>query len=97
MIKRIVRMEFRPDAVQDFLQVFNETCDQIRAFPGILKLELHRDTTQDHVFYTLSHWENEAALHTYRDSTLFRGVWPRTKALFAAPPQTFTLRLEKDV
>jgi (4S)-4-hydroxy-5-phosphonooxypentane-2,3-dione isomerase len=91
MITRLVRMEFRPDAVDAFLEIFTATMDQIGSFPGIHDLQLHRDTTQAHVFYTLSIWQDEAALETYRASELFRGVWPRTKALFAGPPQTFSL------
>jgi hypothetical protein len=91
MITRIVRLEFRPEAVADFLQIFEATKEQIRAFPGILDLQLHRDTTLPHVYYTLSIWQDEAALHVYRDSALFRGVWPQTKALFGGPPQAFSL------
>lgn len=91
MITRIVRLTFRPEAVADFLEIFEATKAQIAAFPGIRELQLHRDTTESEIFYTLSIWEDETALDTYRQSELFRGVWPRTKALFAAPPQAFSL------
>jgi (4S)-4-hydroxy-5-phosphonooxypentane-2,3-dione isomerase len=84
MITRIVRMEFRPEAVEAFLEIFSSTMGKIASFPGIIDLQLHRDTIQQNVFYTLSTWEDEIALEAYRESELFREVWPRTKSLFLA-------------
>ena len=46
MITRIVRMEFDSDKVEDFLRMFNATKSQIRHFPGVLHLELHRDANE---------------------------------------------------
>ncbi|MEM6268905.1 MAG: antibiotic biosynthesis monooxygenase family protein [Bacteroidota bacterium] len=91
MITRIVRMEFRPDKVTDFLAVFEASKQQIRNFPGVSHLELHRDATLPHVFYTYSIWEGEAALEAYRNSDLFRGVWTQTKALFGGKPLAYSL------
>jgi len=91
MIKRIVRMEFRPEEVDTFLAIFNASKAQIRHFPGVHSLELLRDQQHAHVFYTLSLWESTDALNAYRHSELFGSVWPRTKALFAARPQAFSL------
>ena len=97
MITRIVRMEFRPEAVATFLEVFNASKSQIRHFPGVHHLELHRDATMDNVFFTYSIWEGEAALEAYRHSDLFKSVWARTKVLFSARPQAWSLRKEMDV
>jgi quinol monooxygenase YgiN len=94
MITRIVRMEFKPDQVVDFLTLFKATKSQIRHFPGVHHLELHRDAQKSNVFYTYSIWESEDALEAYRASTLFESVWNRTKILFSARPQAFSLRLE---
>lgn len=94
MISRIVRMEFAPENVTAFLEVFNATKQQIRHFPGIQKLELHRDAVNPAVFYTFSEWESEEALEKYRHSELFQGVWPKTKALFSGKPQAFSLKQE---
>jgi len=91
MITRIVRMEFQTDKVEEFLNMFAEIKSQIRHFPGVHHLELHRDLNQENVYYTYSHWTDEAALNAYRHSELFGSVWPRTKAMFAAPPQAFSL------
>jgi len=91
MIKRIVRMEFQPDRVDDFLAIFNASKAQIRHFPGVHSLELLRDKGQPNVFYTLSEWESEEALNAYRHSELFGQVWPQTKALFAGKPLAYSL------
>lgn len=91
MIVRIVRMEFDPEKVETFLELFNSTKSLIRHFPGVLHLELHRDAELGHVFYTYSHWENADALEAYRVSELFGSVWSRTKVLFSGRPQAFSL------
>lgn len=95
MIIRIVRMTFRPESLPAFEAIFAESKQAIRSFPGCLHLELHADAQQPHVRYTYSHWRDQTTLDAYRHSDLFGQVWPRTKALFAAAPQAFSLhRLE---
>jgi quinol monooxygenase YgiN len=91
MIVRIVRMEFAPEKVETFLEVFNATKTQIRHFPGVLHLELHRDADLPNVFFTYSHWENAEFLEAYRVSELFATVWSQTKVLFSGRPQAFSL------
>lgn len=91
MITRIVRMEFQAEKVEDFLAMFNEKKSLIRHFPGVHKLELHRDPSLENVFYTLSIWEGESALEAYRESELFQGVWLQTKAMFSGKPKAFSL------
>lgn len=91
MLKRIVRMEFQPEKVQDFLQLFSEVQDKIAAQEGCAHVELCKDATLDHVYYTYSLWDEEADLERYRHSELFKSVWSRTKALFGGKPQAFSL------
>ncbi|MEL7422247.1 MAG: antibiotic biosynthesis monooxygenase family protein [Bacteroidota bacterium] len=81
--KRIVKMTFRPEEVDSFLEVFAAASTQIRAFPGCLHLELWRGQRQPNVLFTFSRWENEDALENYRHSELFRSTWAKTKPLFA--------------
>lgn len=84
MIKRIVKMTFREDAVDTFLHdVFEHSKDHIRAFPGCRHMELLRHTHRPDILFTLSYWDNEAALEQYRHSELFKSTWAKTKALFA--------------
>lgn len=91
MITRIVRMEFREEEVDAFLALFNAYKSQIRNFPGVNHLELHRDATLPNVFYTYSLWDSTEDLNEYRKSEVFGIVWPQTKALFKAKPQAFSL------
>ena len=91
MITRIVRLEFQPEKVEDFLVLFNSSKQLIRHFPGVHHLELHRDAQLSNVFYTFSIWEGEDELEVYRQSELFQGVWAQTKVLFAAKPLAYSL------
>lgn len=91
MIVRVVRMEFDPAKVETFLNHFNTYKSQIRHFPGVHHLELHRDAKLPNVFYTYSIWENEQALEDYRVSELFTNVWAETKILFNGKPVAYSL------
>lgn len=91
MIKRIVKLTFQPALVPDFMAIFEESKAKIRVFDGNLYLELLRDIAQPHVLFTLSFWEDEAALERYRQSELFRTTWAKTKALFAEKAAAWTV------
>jgi len=94
MIKRIVKMTFREDAVETFLnEVFEHSKDRIRAFPGCQHMELLRQTTQPNVLFTLSFWDNEAALEVYRQSDLFQTTWAKTKVLFAEKAEAWSVEV----
>ena len=94
MIKRIVKMHFREDAVETFLHdVFEHSKAAIRAFPGCRHMELLRHTTRPNVLFTLSYWESEDALERYRQSELFRGTWVKTKALFDGPAEAWSVEV----
>ncbi len=93
MMRRIVRMVFRPEAVDAFLQIFDESKERIRAFPGCLHLELWRDRSRPEVCFTYSIWTGPEALEAYRHSDLFRTTWARTKVLFADRPRAWSLDL----
>ena len=82
MIVRIVRMTFRPEEIETFKQVFEDSKEKIRNFSGVLYLELLQDTSATNVFCTYSHWESEDDLENYRHSDLFKNTWAKTKPLF---------------
>lgn len=84
---RIVRMTFEPEAVNSFLEQFDETAPKIRAFEGCHHLELWQETDRPSVCTTYSHWENADALNRYRSSELFRSTWASVKQLFVAQPE----------
>ena len=87
VLVRIVRMTFRPDTVDTFLEQFDASAPKIRAFPGCHHLELWRDADAPAVCTTYSHWESEAALNQYRESDLFRSTWRTVKPLFGDRPE----------
>ena len=91
MITRIVRMEFRPEHVDDFLAHFDTIKSLIRNFPGVQQLELHRDASQTNVLYTYSKWDGESDLEAYRESELFSDTWTQVKSWFRGTPQAFSL------
>jgi quinol monooxygenase YgiN len=91
MLIRIVRMHFQDSLVPEFEAYFATIRDKVRHQEGCQHLELCRDAHNPAVFYTLSHWNSETDLNRYRDSPLFEGVWAKTKAMFAAKAQAYSL------
>jgi heme-degrading monooxygenase HmoA len=96
MLIRMVRMTFQPEKVKDFLQVFNDSKDKIRAFEGCQHMELLQDHSDKNIFMTYSYWDSENALNNYRKSELFGQVWPATKKLFAVPAHAFSVHQISD-
>ncbi len=91
MLLRVVRLEFRPEALDDFEQIFEESSPLIRKFPGCSHVEMCTDLQNENVRYTFSHWENEEALNAYRHSELFQKTWAKTKVLFSGKPRAYSL------
>ena len=67
-----------------------ESKRQIRAFPGCRHMELVQQINRPDVLFTLSHWDDEAALNAYRASALFAETWKKTKALFAEKAEAWS-------
>lgn len=84
-------MEFDPEKVEDFLSLFDRVKEKIAAREGCTHLELCRDASHVNVYYTFSEWEREEDLENYRESVLFKETWAKTKVLFGAKPQAFSL------
>lgn len=95
MIVRIVKMELKPDEVNNFKVLFEERKEKIRCFPGCHYLELLEGVNGNKtVFMTYSHWESEEALNSYRYSDLFAETWRLTKAMFSKKAEAIsTVRL----
>lgn len=84
MIVRIVKMQFKPEHILDFKNLFEERKEKIRSFPGCKYLELLQGTSaKENVFMTYSYWESEDDLENYRYSDLFKETWTLTKAMFS--------------
>jgi len=91
MIVRIVQMTFRMEEVENFLKLFDERKELIRGVEGCTHLELWQDAHAPNVYFTYSHWNSEQHLNHYRFSELFKDTWARTKALFDAKPQAWSV------
>ncbi|MEY3052312.1 MAG: hypothetical protein RLY31_2097 [Bacteroidota bacterium] len=92
MLTRVVRMTFRKEEVPAFLRLFDRYRALILASPGCTFLSLHHDLEDPAVLFTISRWEDAAALERYRSSELFLEVWRQTKVLFAAPAMAWSLK-----
>jgi quinol monooxygenase YgiN len=93
MIKRIVQMTFEPAHVDYFQQFFDERKATIKGFEGCQHLELWQDINQKNVFFTHSIWDSEHCLNQYRFSEFFKDTWGKTKAMFAAKPQAWSVQI----
>ncbi len=92
MIIRIVKMTFEQERVPEFLDVFNASKELIRGRSGCSHLELLKDINTPNVFFTYSYWEAESYLEDYRNSDLFKEVWAKTKILFSAKAEAWSLQ-----
>jgi len=91
MFVRIVKMHFNESDIEKFLKNFNENKEKIRNFDGCKFLELYRDKNETNIFFTYSYWNAEADLEAYRQSDLFKNVWNKTKPLFSAKPEAWSV------
>ena len=92
MIKRIVKLSFKPDKVEDFKTIFENNWQKIKGFEGCEDVELLQDENNEQIFFTYSLWQSEKHLNTYRNSELFNTVWGATKILFNAAPEAWTVK-----
>ena len=94
MIKRFVKMTFKSDNIEHFKEIFNSSKDLIAAMEGCHHVELLQDINNPCVFFTLSLWEDPEYLEAYRQTALFEGVWTKTKVLFDAKPEAWSLKVQ---
>src|SRR5438552_2084146 len=90
MIKRIVKMSFMPERIEEFKQIYFASSSKIAAFKGCQGVDLLQDKDDPGIFFTFSIWENEETLNAYRNSELFTSVWNSVKILFNARPEAWT-------
>ena len=84
-------MSFAEKNIKTFLANFEEKKNDIRNFKGCRLLELYRDKQNTNIFFTYSYWETETDLENYRKSKLFKNVWAKTKVLFNAKPEAWSV------
>ncbi len=91
MVTRIVKMTFRSEHCDDFLDIFDQYKTQIRNAAGCTHLTLLQAQDEPYVFFTYSKWNSEKELDAYRYSPVFSVVWPKVKVLFASPAEAWTV------
>ena len=91
MLTRIVKLSLQEKYITDFLRNFENQKLNIRNFKGCRFLELYRDKHNTNVFFTYSYWDDEIALNNYRHSKLFEGIWAKTKPMFNAKPEAWSV------
>ena len=91
MIKRFVKMTFKPENIDRFTDIFIASKNLIAAREGCQHVELLQDINNPTVFFTLSIWDDPKYLEAYRQSELFAGVWAKTKILFAEKPEAWSV------
>ena len=91
MFKRIVKLTFEPEKIDQFIAIFEEKKDKIRNAPGCHHLELWQSKQDPNVFFTYSIWEKETDLENYRHSDLFKNTWVETKKLFGGKPEAWSI------
>ena len=84
-------MSFNPSKIDEFLSNFEANKTKIRNFEGCNFLELYRDQNNTTVFFTYSYWTSDTHLENYRRSELFKSVWAKTKPLFNAKPEAWSV------
>ena len=92
-IQRLVRMSFQTDRISDFMEVFEDSKEKIRNFPGCLALNLIVDFEDSSIIYTSSIWRAFEDLENYRNSELFIQTWRKTKIHFKEKAHTNTFNV----
>lgn len=90
-MQRVVKMTFKEETLDDFIAIFEASKPKIEAFPGCAKVDLVQDINDARILMTLSVWDNPQALESYRNSTLFKETWAKTKVLFDARPEAWSV------
>lgn len=91
MIKRIVKMTFKPEHIEEFKSIFNAKKEFIAAVEGCSHVELLQDVDNPCIFFTYSLWKNTDYIEKYRHSDLFNEVWAKTKVLFNDKPEAYSV------
>lgn len=84
-------MTFKEEEIETFRNIFLSKKSLITDMPGCHSAVLWQDLQNPCVFMTYSIWDDASCLENYRNSDLFKDVWKRTKPLFSAQAQAWSL------
>lgn len=85
-------MGFKPEEIENFKTLFENTKNNIRSMPGCHFLSLYSELNTN-ILYTHSIWDSIDDLENYRNSNLFETTWAKTKILFNQKPEAWTVEL----
>jgi quinol monooxygenase YgiN len=92
MITRIVMLNFQPNKVAEFLEIFTQNKLVLAKSDGCIRLEIFESTSDIDTYFTISNWQSEEHLERYRQSELFKKIWAKVKPLFNNKAQAWTLK-----
>jgi len=92
MITRIVRMTFFPGKSDEFMSIFKNNHQTIKASQGCIDLKLVRGIEDENTFFTISIWDSESSLDNYRNSGFFKHTWSITRKLFSEKAKAWSTK-----
>ena len=96
MLTRIVKLHFKVERIDDFIEHFESIKWKVAHFPGFRVMKLLRGKNDPFLVFTYSKWENEEALESYRNSDLFQTLWPKIKPWFDQKPEAWSVETHFD-
>jgi autoinducer 2-degrading protein len=85
-------MELKPGKEALFLDIFDQVKSDIRSQKGCMGIELLRSHINEVTsLWTISSWQSEEDLESYRASPLFEKTWASVKPLFSDKARAWTL------
>ena len=91
MITRLVKMHFKPEETESFIELFESVKTKISSMEGCKGVDLMRDVNNKDIFFTYSIWDSTDHLDQYRNSELFGTTWKATKAKFAHSAEAWSV------
>jgi heme-degrading monooxygenase HmoA len=91
MLVRIVKLQFQPSKIDDFMALFDTVKFRVNEFQGCRGMKLLRDVNEPNVVMTYSLWESSEDLENYRTSDTFGEIWPTIKPWFSEKPEAWSM------
>ena len=88
---RIVKLTFKSEHTNKFIDIFNSAKERIKGADGCTELKLIQDRSDPRIFMTYSVWQGPEFLQQYRRSDLFKEVWSQVRPLFEDEPEAWSL------
>ena len=84
-------MELADAKAESFAAIFESRNPASIKAAGCHEVKLYKDKENEHCIFTISIWESEEALNTYRDSSFFKTTWSMVKPMLSKKAQVWSL------